>query len=74
MNLQRRAFAARCVGWALAARAGLADGAVALSRLSGALRGADAAALLKAASALKPPYASCAFTAFGAAEGERIAP
>jgi hypothetical protein len=52
-------------------RKGLADEAAAMSRLSDALRGSDDAQLLKAASAVKPPYAR-AFTAFGAAEGEAV--
>jgi hypothetical protein len=52
---------------------GLADETAALSRLSEALRGSDAAALLKAASAIKPPFAR-SFTAFGLAEGESLAP
>lgn len=50
-------------------RQGVADETAALSRLSTALRGDDAAALLKAAAAIKPPYART-FTAFGLAEGE----
>jgi hypothetical protein len=52
-------------------RKGLADEAAAMSRLSDALRGSDDAQLLKAAAAVKPPYAR-AFTAFGAAEGEAV--
>lgn len=43
---------------------GVADESAALSRLSDALRGSDAAALLKAAQAIKPPFART-FTAFG---------
>jgi uncharacterized protein YukE len=43
---------------------GMADVTQALSRLSDALRGADNAALLKAAAAIKPPFART-FTAFG---------
>jgi hypothetical protein len=53
-------------------RKGLADESAALTRLSDALRAGDAATLLKAAAAIKPPYAR-AFTAFGAAEGETVA-
>lgn len=52
-------------------RQALADEAQALSRLSAALRGADNAALLAAARAIKPPFAR-AFTAFGLAEGETL--
>lgn len=44
--------------------AGMAAETDALARLSDALRGADAAALLRAASAIKPPFAKV-FTAFG---------
>lgn len=43
---------------------GVADETAALTRLSDALRGGDAAALLKAAQAIKPPFART-FTAFG---------
>jgi len=43
---------------------GMADVTQALSRLSDALRGTDNAALLKAAAAIKPPFART-FTAFG---------
>jgi hypothetical protein len=43
---------------------GVADVTAALARLSDALRGADNAALLKAAAAIKPPFART-FTAFG---------
>jgi hypothetical protein len=43
---------------------GMADEGAALSRLSDALRGSDAAGLLKAAAAIKPPFART-FTAFG---------
>ena len=43
---------------------GMADVSAAMSRLSDALRGTDNAALLKAAAAVKPPFA-CTFTAFG---------
>ena len=43
---------------------GMADVTAALSRLSDALRGNDNAALLKAAAAIKPPFART-FTAFG---------
>ena len=43
---------------------GVADETVALTRLSDAFRGQDAAALLKAAQAIKPPFART-FTAFG---------
>lgn len=43
---------------------GVADEGAALSALSGALRSGDNAAVLKAASAIKPPFAR-AFTAFG---------
>jgi hypothetical protein len=43
---------------------GMADVTAALSRLSDALRGTDNAALLKAAAAIKPPFART-FTAFG---------
>lgn len=43
---------------------GMADETAALTRLSDALRGSDNAALLKAASAIKPPFART-FTAFG---------
>lgn len=43
---------------------GMADETAALSRLSDALRGSDNAALLKAATAIKPPFART-FTAFG---------
>jgi hypothetical protein len=50
---------------------GLADEGVALARLSDALRGQDDAALLKAASAIKPPYAR-SYTAFGVADGEAL--
>lgn len=42
----------------------MADETLALTRLSDALRGADAGALLKAAAAIKPPFARV-FTAFG---------
>ena len=52
-------------------RQGLAAAATALSRLSDALRGTDAAALLAAARAIKPPFAR-AFTAFGLADGETL--
>lgn len=45
-------------------RSTLAEETVALERLDVALRGTDNAALLKAAAAVKPPYAR-AFTAFG---------
>jgi hypothetical protein len=40
--------------------------------LSDALRGNDDAAMLKAAAAIKPPFAR-AFTVFGGAEGEHHA-
>jgi hypothetical protein len=43
---------------------GVADETVALTRLSDALRGNDSVALLKAAQAIKPPFART-FTAFG---------
>ena len=43
---------------------GMADVTVAMARLSDALRGSDNAALLKAAAAIKPPFART-FTAFG---------
>jgi hypothetical protein len=43
---------------------GMADVTAAMSRLSDALRGTDNAALLKAAAAIKPPFART-FTAFG---------
>ena len=43
---------------------GMADVSAAMSRLSDALRGTDNAALLKAAAAVKPPFART-FTAFG---------
>lgn len=51
----------------------LGDEAAALTKLSDALRGGDDAALLKAASAIKPPFARV-FTAFGAAPDEVIDP
>lgn len=51
----------------------LGDEAAALTKLSDALRGSDDAALLKAASAIKPPF-SRVFTAFGAAPDEVIDP
>lgn len=54
-------------------RQGMAAESVALSAMSEALRGSDNRALLAAAAALKKPY-SRAFTAFGAAEGETLAP
>ena len=54
-------------------RTGIADESAALARLSVALRESDAAALLKAAGAIKPPFAR-AFTAFGLAEGEAALP
>lgn len=47
-------------------RQATAEESQALSRLSDALRGSDAAALLKAAAAIKPPFARV-FTAFGQA-------
>lgn len=47
----------------------VADETAALSRLSDALRGADAAALAAAAAAVKPPFAR-AYTAFGLAPGD----
>jgi len=43
---------------------GMADVSAAMTRLSDALRGSDHAALLKAAAAIKPPFART-FTAFG---------
>jgi hypothetical protein len=43
---------------------GMADVSAAMTRLSDALRGNDNAALLKAAAAIKPPFART-FTAFG---------
>ncbi|MBL8332907.1 MAG: hypothetical protein JNM08_07390 [Rubrivivax sp.] len=52
-------------------RQGVAAETQALARLSDALRGTDAAALLAAARAIKPPFAR-AFTAFGLAEGETL--
>ena len=50
-------------------RKAMADEGAALAALSQALRGDDAAALLKAAAATKPPFVR-AYTAFGLAEGE----
>jgi hypothetical protein len=50
-------------------RQAMADESAALTALSMALRGDDAAALLKAAAATKPPFVR-AYTAFGLAEGE----
>lgn len=52
-------------------RKGIVDEAAAMSRLSDALHSSDNAALLKAAGAIKPPFARV-FTAFGAAEGETV--
>jgi len=48
-------------------RRGVAEETAALGRLSQALRGSDDAALLKAAAAVKPPFART-FTAFGQAD------
>jgi hypothetical protein len=52
-------------------RRAMADEAVALHALSDALRDGDAAALLKAAAATKPPFVR-AYTAFGLAETEAL--
>lgn len=53
-------------------RQAIEEESAALARLSDALRGNDDAATLKAAAAIKPPFAR-AFTVFGRAEGERHA-
>jgi hypothetical protein len=50
-------------------RKAMTDEGAALAALSQALRGDDAAALLKAAAATKPPFVR-AYTAFGLADGE----
>jgi hypothetical protein len=54
-------------------RQGLADEGEALAKLSDALRGASATALLQAAAALKPPFAR-SFTAFGLSDDETQLP
>lgn len=54
-------------------KSALADGSKALTALSDALRGSDDAALLKAARAIKPPFARL-YTAFGAAADETLDP
>lgn len=53
-------------------RKAVEEESAALARLSDALRGNDDAAMLKAAAAIKPPFAR-AFTVFGGAEGEHHA-
>jgi hypothetical protein len=53
-------------------RKAMADESAALALLSQALRGDDAAALLKAAAATKPPFIR-AYTAFGLAQGDALA-
>jgi hypothetical protein len=52
-------------------RKAMTDESAALQALSEALRGADAAALLKTAAATKPPFVR-AYTAFGLAEGDAL--
>lgn len=52
-------------------RKAMADVGAALAQVSQALRGDDAAALLKAAAATKPPFIR-AYTAFGLAQGDAL--